>query len=75
VTDAQDISGAPVEAYPANPDIDDTVTHQQLQTHLTSILSIVTANAAQTQWLCEQVTMFYQSMPPFMRKGLAANGN
>jgi hypothetical protein len=43
---------------------------QFLQSQLVSILHITTATAAQVQWITEQITMFYQSMPPFMRKGL-----
>lgn len=41
---------------------------------LISILSIVTAQAAQTNWICEQIQGFYASMPGFMRKGITPNG-
>ena len=51
------------------PDFEAFVTGQ-----LISILSIVTAQAAQTQWICEQIQQFYASMPPFMRKGMVPNG-
>jgi hypothetical protein len=51
------------------PDFEQFVTGQ-----LISLLSIVTAQAAQTQWICEQIQQFYASMPPFMRKGMVPNG-
>lgn len=48
--------------------------HAQIQSQLAGLISIVTATAAQTQWICQQIEIFYQSMPPFMRKGLLPDG-
>lgn len=59
----------PAEVQPDSSDIGE-ITNQQLQSQLISILSIVTATAAQVQWICQQIELFYQSMPPFMRKGM-----
>lgn len=73
MTDTQDASPADsfMNVIPAGADV---ITNTQLQSQLITILSIVTGQAAQTQWICEQIQQFYASMPPFMRKGMVPNG-
>lgn len=61
------------EADPSSKPADEVNTAHQLHSQLNCILSIVTATANQVQWLCNQVDMAYQMMPPFMRKGLVSD--